>query len=58
MIQLEAGLHAVVVVELDEGEAAALGWGFFLSCDADFGRRVLLEVLGEGLEVCGVGQVS
>lgn len=35
VVKLEAGLHAVVVVELDEGEAAALLRGLGLGCDAD-----------------------
>lgn len=35
VVQLEAGLHAIVVVELDKGEAAALVRGVFPGCDAD-----------------------
>ncbi len=35
VVQLEAGLHAIVVVELDKCEAAALAWGVFPGCDAD-----------------------
>lgn len=58
VVQLKAGLHAVVVVELDEGEAAAFAGGFFLGCDADEGWGVLFEVLGEGFVVGGVGQVA
>jgi hypothetical protein len=58
VVQLETGLHAVVVVKLDEGKAAAFGGVFFLRGDADCGRRVLLEVLGQGLVVGGVGKVA
>lgn len=59
VVQLEAGLHAVVVVELNECEATALVLGVILiGCDTDCGRRVLLEVLGERLLVGGVGKVA
>ena len=58
VVQLETGLHAIVIVEFDEGEPTAFGGGFFLGCDADCGGGVLLKVLGEGLVGCGVGQVS
>lgn len=58
VVQLEAGLHTIVVVEFDEGETAAFGGGFFLGCDADLRGGILLKVLGEGLVVCRVGQVS
>ena len=58
MVQLETGLHAVVVVELDEAEAAALGRLVDLGGYADGNGGDLLEVLGEGLFVGGVGEVS
>lgn len=35
VVQLETGLHAVVIVELDKGEAAALARGVFPGCNAD-----------------------
>jgi hypothetical protein len=35
VVEFEAGLHAVVVVELNEGEAAALLGCLGLGCDAD-----------------------
>lgn len=58
VVQLEATLHAIKVVELDESESAALGRFFLLGCDADEGGWVLLEVLLHGLGVGGVGQVT
>lgn len=58
VVQLEAGLHAVVVVKLNECKAAALLRIFLLSGDADCGRGVLFEVLGQGLVVGGVGKVA
>ena len=58
VVQLEASLHAVVVVKLNECEATALLGVFFLGCDADCGRGVLLEVLAQGLMVGGVGKVA
>ena len=58
VVQLEATLHAIKVVELDESESPALGRFFLLSCDADESGRVLLEVLLHGLSVGGVGQVT
>jgi hypothetical protein len=58
VVKLEAGLHAIVVVELDEGETAALLGSLGLSRNANRGGRVLLEVLCERFEVCGVGKVA
>lgn len=58
MVQLQTGLHAIVVVELDEAEAAALGRLVDLGGYADGNGRDLFEVLGEGLFVGGVGEVS
>lgn len=58
MVQLETGLHAIVVVELDEAETAALGRLVDLGGYADGNGRDLLEVLGQGLFVGGVGEVS
>lgn len=45
VVQLQAGLHAVVVVKLDECEAAALLGVFFLGCDADCGRGFFSKCL-------------
>lgn len=51
MEQLEGGLHAVVMIELDECKAAAFCRGLFLCRDAHFCRRVLLKVFLERLFV-------
>lgn len=59
VVQLETGLHAVIVVELDEGEASALVLGVILiGCDADSGWGVLFKVLGQGLLGGRVGKVA
>lgn len=51
VVQLERGLHPVVVLELDECKAAALLRLVLLCCDAHCCRRDLLEVLRDGLGV-------
>lgn len=58
MIQFQTCFHAIKVLELDEGEAAAFGGFVFFGCDADRGWWVLGEVGFYGVGVGGVGEVS
>lgn len=58
MIQLQTRLHAIKVLELDKGEAAAFGGFVFFGCDANQGGRVFDEVGFYGVGVGGVGEVS
>lgn len=58
MVQLQSGLHAVVVLELDECKAAAFGRLVLLCRDAHCSGRNLLKVFRDGLGVGGVGEIS
>jgi hypothetical protein len=59
VVQLETGLHAVVVVKLNECKATALVLGVILvGSNTDCGRRVLFKVLGQGLLVGRVRKVA
>lgn len=59
VVQLETGLHAVIVVKLDEGKASAFVLRVILiGCDTDSGWGVLFKVLGQGLLVGRVGKVA
>lgn len=58
VVQLETGLHAIKVFELDECKTAASGGLVLFGCDADRGWWVFDEVLFDALVVCGVGKVS
>lgn len=59
VVQFETGLHAIIVVELDECKAAAFVLRVVLLCGhANHRRGVFLEVFGERLLVGGVWQVA
>lgn len=58
MIQFQAGLHAVELLELDEAEPATSVRVLLLSRDAHGDRGDFGEVRGYGLEAGGEGEVS
>ena len=58
MIQLQARLHTVKVLELDECETAAFGGFVLFRGDADRGRGVFGEVVLDRFGVGRVGEVS
>lgn len=58
MIQLQARLHAIKVLKLDECETAAFGRFFLFGSDTDRDRGVFGEVVFDRFGVGGVGEVS